>query len=103
MKVKKYSIHSKRVLPIIIQLIWMFCAFEALAGVQFFDYSKGLSNEKITAICKDRSGLMWIGTEGGFNQFNGYEFVEIGAFKGQSIKTVYYDSLQNIIWVGSNK
>jgi hypothetical protein len=76
---------------------------KAIQNVQFFDYSNGLSNEKITAICKDRNGLMWIGTEGGMSQFNGYEFIEIGYFKNHSIRSVLYDTIQNILWVGSNK
>jgi ligand-binding sensor domain-containing protein len=71
--------------------------------VQSFDYSNGLSNEKITTICKDKSGLMWIGTEGGLSQFNGYEFVEIAEFKNQTIRAVLYDTLNNMLWVGSSK
>jgi ligand-binding sensor domain-containing protein len=95
-------LYCKRAKFVIALTVLLGCFFNAGANIQFFDYSNGLANEKITAICKDKSGLMWIGTEGGLNQFNGYEFVEVRFFRDHSVKVVYYDSVQNTLWVGTN-
>jgi ligand-binding sensor domain-containing protein len=99
----KYELYRDRLKRFAALLLFCFCVISTQASMQFFDYTNGLSNDKVNTICKDKDGLMWIGTEGGLNQFNGYEFVEIGFFKDHAIKAMYYDSLKNILWVGSNK
>lgn len=35
----------------------------------------GLSNNYILALCQDRAGFMWIGTENGLNRFDGHHFI----------------------------
>lgn len=85
----------------------LFTAFHivtsASQNVQLFDYADGLSDGKITTICKDGSGLMWIGTESGLSKFDGYKFSEITFFENHYIRSVLYDTLKNTLWIGSNK
>lgn len=41
---------------------------------QHFDSKDGLSSDVVTAICRDRQGYLWIGTDYGLNRFDGYTF-----------------------------
>ncbi len=46
------------------------------AGYKFvrFDTKKGLSHNQVNCFLKDRQGFLWIGTQAGFNRFDGYSF-----------------------------
>ncbi len=46
------------------------------AGYKFvrFDTKTGLSHNQVNCFLKDRRGFLWIGTQGGFNRFDGYSF-----------------------------
>ncbi len=80
------------------------CIWESYAKVEIIDGKDGLSNSSVTAITKDRRGLMWIGTRNGLNIYDGYMFTrpykELGNLP---ITSLVYDTVQNIIWVGTDK
>lgn len=73
------------------------------ANPVLYDDGKGLSNNQITEVIKDKTGLMWIATESGLNKYDGYTFTEINELKGYRINTIYYDSGKNALWIGCNK
>ncbi len=72
------------------------------AKITVYDDSKGLSNSNVLSIVKDRTGLIWVGTESGLNTYDGYVFSEVHSFKGIRINTLTYDSLNHEIWVGTD-
>ncbi len=39
---------------------------------------QGLSNNRVEAICQDRSGFMWFGTQTGLNRYDGYSVINYG-------------------------
>lgn len=39
-----------------------------------FDEKNGLSSNNVTAICRDRQGYLWVGTDYGLNRYDGYTF-----------------------------
>lgn len=68
----------------------------------------GISQNVITCIAQDELGLMWIGTEDGLNQYNGYEFkiyrknVSIpNSLSGNFIECIAFDK-QGRLWCGSH-
>jgi hypothetical protein len=68
----------------------------------------GLSQNNITCIAQDELGLMWIGTEDGINQYNGYEFKiyknieeDPNSISGNYIESILLDK-QNRLWCGTN-
>ncbi|NUM80887.1 hypothetical protein HUU42_08785 [bacterium] len=67
----------------------------------------GLSQVTIFAMMQDRYGFLWIGTEDGLNQYNGYEFKIFRNIPGDSlslshnhIRALYEDS-KGYIWIGT--
>ncbi|MFK7935329.1 MAG: two-component regulator propeller domain-containing protein, partial [Saprospiraceae bacterium] len=46
---------------------------------EIYTVNDGLANRYITCLALDDRGLIWIGTEGGLNVFNGYDFVLFNA------------------------
>lgn len=41
-----------------------------------FDEKNGLSSNNVTAICRDRQGYLWVGTDYGLNRYDGYTFTQ---------------------------
>ena len=63
----------------------------------------GLSSNFITTIFQDSNGYMWIGTDDGLNQYDGYYLIEYNYSDGMAstyINTVCEDKYGNI-WVGT--
>jgi ligand-binding sensor domain-containing protein/signal transduction histidine kinase len=71
-------------------------------NVMLYDESRGLSNHIVSQLLKDRTGLLWIATESGLNTFDGYNFKEIEDFRGLKVRSLCYDSLRHVLWVGCN-
>jgi ligand-binding sensor domain-containing protein len=92
---------SKPFIPIVYILL-CFVLQNSYASTVLYDDSRGLSNNHVTGIVKDNSGLLWIATLNGLNTFDGYTIKEIAHFKNIKINTLCYDSLQDVLWVGSN-
>jgi len=67
----------------------------------------GLSQGSVLAICQDRRGFMWFGTEDGLNRYDGYTFYVFrpertnpGAISDNIISSIYEDS-RGRLWIGT--
>lgn len=73
----------------------------------FLTVEEGLSHNEVTSIVQDNDGFIWIGTRGGLNRYDGYEFKIFNQVPGDSnslvnpsIESLFVDSKGNI-WIGS--
>lgn len=73
----------------------------------FLTVDDGLSHNEVTSIVQDRDGFIWIGTRGGLNRYDGYEFKVFNQVPGDSnslvnpsIEALFVDSKGNI-WIGT--
>jgi len=73
----------------------------------FLIVDEGLSHDEVTAIVQDHDGFIWIGTRGGLNRYDGYEFKIFNQVPGDSnslvnpsIESLFVDSKGNI-WIGT--
>ena len=70
-----------------------------------FSQTEGLNSIAITSLAKDRSGLLWVGTENGVFRFLGYNFVRYGVDQGITeleIRDVISDP-DGTIWVATEQ
>ena len=73
-------------------------------------YSLGqISDNRFHAICEDKSGFIWIGTENGLNRYDGYNFNKFFHDDNDSlslmsnyIRSLYVDD-EGTLWIGSNR
>lgn len=72
-----------------------------------FQTEDGLSNLRITALCQDSLGYLWIGTPRGLNRYNGYEVVQFFhdredalSLNNDFINSLFLDK-DNQLWVGT--
>ncbi|WP_431213555.1 ligand-binding sensor domain-containing protein [Puia sp. P3] len=69
----------------------------------------GLAHNSVYSILQDRKGLMWIGTRGGLNRYDGYSFRTIANKEnkfgsiGDNAITALAEDKKGIIWIGSGK
>ena len=96
------------------KLIYIICFFCINIHAQKSDFYitshttlESLPNNRITSIAKDNNGFLWIGTENGLYQYDGYNFElhcapeEIGINNiNTSIECIYPDSHNNL-WIGT--
>jgi ligand-binding sensor domain-containing protein len=73
----------------------------------FLTVENGLSLNEVTSIVQDQDGFMWIGTRGGLNRYDGYEFKifnqvpeDSNSLVNPSVETLFIDSKENI-WIGT--
>jgi signal transduction histidine kinase/DNA-binding response OmpR family regulator/streptogramin lyase len=73
----------------------------------FLTVDDGLSHNEVTSIAQDHDGFIWIGTRGGLNRYDGYEFKVFNQVPGDSnslvnpsIESLFVDSKGNI-WIGT--
>lgn len=73
----------------------------------FLTVEDGLSNNEVTSIVQDHDGFIWIGTRGGLNRYDGYEFKVFNQIPGDSnsmvnpsVEKLFVDSKGNI-WIGT--
>src|SRR5690606_5494692 len=93
-------------------IFWWFLIFVLLVARQaiaqeltFFhlDESDGLSNNTVTAVVTDKSGLLWIGTDHGLNSYDGYSVENFyskdhrGMLSDQIVRMVCDE--RNRIWI----
>src|SRR6185437_8656985 len=60
-------------------LFFLLCAVSTRAQprgkVEYYSTEQGLSDQRVTAMLKDKEGFMWFGTWDGINRFDGHSFV----------------------------
>lgn len=70
---------------------------------------KGLSNNSVRCIYKDKKGFMWFGTHDGLNRFDGYEFKIFRNNLGDSTSLPHNfiyainEDQQNNLWIGTGQ
>ncbi len=71
-----------------------------------YTVEKGLTQNEVTSIIKDKQGFMWFATRGGLNRFDGYEFLHFKpssngqSLSNPSIERLYTDKTGDI-WIGT--
>jgi ligand-binding sensor domain-containing protein len=70
--------------------------------------AQGLSQNSGYCIAQDGLGQIWMGTQDGLNKFNGRQIITYykentvrGTLPNSFIKSLYYDSVQNWLWIGT--
>jgi ligand-binding sensor domain-containing protein len=70
--------------------------------------NNGLINNEVTAIHQDKYGFLWLGTRGGLDRYDGYDFKLIGhnpqlknTLTNQSVEVIAEDEFQDILWIGT--
>ena len=79
----------------------------AMSQTQQFFTSDKLSSNQITAICQDKTGYIWVGTEYGLNKYDGYRFTNYlheggnpNSISSNIVSFLFMDSDDNL-WVGT--
>lgn len=75
-----------------------------------YRYSIGqLSDDRFHAICEDKTGFIWIGTENGLNRYDGYNFYHFYHDDADSlslmsnyVRSLYTDK-DGTLWIGTNR
>lgn len=89
-----------------IVLLWLLLTLvniDVLAKVSLLNEDSGLSNVLVLSIAKDSKGNLWVGTQKGLNQYDGYTFVSIPQFRKSVINCLQYDTFRNRLWIGTDK
>jgi signal transduction histidine kinase/ligand-binding sensor domain-containing protein len=74
-----------------------------------YQVDDGLVHNSVTSILQDSKGLMWIGTRGGLNCFDGYTFKTIKYNQnklgdiGNNVITGIKEDRQGMLWIGTGK
>ncbi len=66
----------------------------------FLTVADGLSANVILAIHRDQQGFVWVGSTGGLQRYDGYEFESIVPLQGTGIKAITEDA-KGGLWVGT--
>lgn len=74
--------------------------------IQHFTTQQGLGNNVVHSILRDRSGVLWIGTEGGgLNSYVKGHFSKYGKEQGLSAASVFsiYEDKDGMLWLGTTE
>ncbi|MEM9985766.1 MAG: two-component regulator propeller domain-containing protein, partial [Bacteroidota bacterium] len=66
----------------------------------FLTVADGLAANVVLSIHRDQQGFVWVGSTGGLQRYDGYEFQTIPALQGAGIKTITEDAAGGL-WVGT--
>ncbi|WP_242691651.1 ligand-binding sensor domain-containing protein [Desertivirga arenae] len=95
-------------------LVMIFCSWALTSSSQSYYFKHyqaedGLAHNSVTSIFQDSRGLMWIGTRGGLNRFDGYSFKiyrnkknKFGNVGNNVIRDLAEDK-NGMLWVGTGK
>ncbi|WP_295768910.1 sensor histidine kinase [uncultured Mucilaginibacter sp.] len=87
----------------------VFACFGQSYYFKHYQVDDGLSHNAVTSILQDSKGLMWIGTRGGLNRFDGYTFKLIKNKKnklgnlGNNVITAIKEDRKGMLWIGTGK
>ncbi|MNK06009.1 Alkaline phosphatase synthesis sensor protein PhoR [compost metagenome] len=92
------------------QVMLFFAVFTCEGQSYYFKHYQaddGLAHNSVTSIIQDRKGLIWIGTRGGLNRFDGYSFKtykneknKFGNIGNNLITTIIQDK-NGMLWIGT--
>src|ERR1051326_2756628 len=70
---------------------------------KLYGQDEGLTNSDIRCMMQDRSGFLWVGTEGGLFRYNGRQFRAYGTQEGlPSVQvTAIHQTADGVLWVGT--
>jgi len=74
-----------------------------------YQVDDGLVHNSVTSIIQDSKGLIWVGTRGGLNCFDGYTFKTIKNKEnklgdiGNNVITVIREDRKGMLWIGTGK
>lgn len=70
-----------------------------------YNSSDGLSHNIVSSIIQDKQGFLWIGTYGGLNRYDGYEFRKFRMRDGLVFDNIraLIEGANNEIWIGTEK
>lgn len=89
--------------------VFIFYLAKAQAPFSHLNIEKGLSNNSVNAIYKDRYGFMWFGTDDGLNRYDGFSF---NVFKSniKDPESLIHNRIGSIaaddkgaLWIGTNR
>ena len=87
--------------------VFLSIIFSSQIEFENFNIEDGLAQNTVYEILQDSRGYIWLGTQGGLDRFNGYEFINYEHEDGDStstpegwIRSISEDS-NGIIWLGT--
>ncbi len=92
------------------QVMLFFAIFICKGQSHYFKHYQaddGLAHNSVTSILQDKKGLIWIGTRGGLNRFDGYTFKTYKNEKnrfgniGNNIVTTIVEDKNGALWIGT--
>lgn len=94
------------------QVMLFFAVFTSKGQFHYFKHYQaddGLAHNSVTSIIQDKKGLIWIGTRGGLNRFDGYTFKTYKNEKnkfgtiGNNIITTIVEEKNGMLWIGTGR
>jgi len=88
--------------------VFLSIIFSGQIEFESFNIEDGLAQNTVYEILQDNRGYLWLGTQGGLDRFNGYEFVNYEHEDGDSTSTPagwiwsISEDTDGIIWLGTN-
>jgi ligand-binding sensor domain-containing protein len=94
---------NKRISVIFFVVLYLLLPHAVKAKAILLNEDSGLNNIEVTAITKDKSGMMWVATKRGLSKYDGNRFFRIQRLDGFVILTILYDSIRENMWVGTDR
>lgn len=104
---------QSRILHILLLFLFVFeknAAQKMPRFFQHFDSKNGLSSDVVTAICRDKQGYLWVGTDYGLNRFDGYNFKHYLPDNQLDTKTISNEKIHDIkadangnLWIATDE
>ncbi|MFH0758946.1 MAG: two-component regulator propeller domain-containing protein, partial [Bacteroidota bacterium] len=98
-----------RAMMVLVLISWIPSLIAQNELIKFDNYSKddGLFHSQILSICQDKEGLVWIGSYGGLNRFDGTNFAGYSTDNSDIPTNIIYSIVEpkhrgeNILWLGT--
>jgi len=94
------------------QVMMFFVIFTCKGQSYYFKHyqaDEGLAHNSVSAIIQDKKGLIWVGTRGGLNRFDGYSFKTCKNEKskfgniGNNVIICLSEDQNGMLWIGTGK